>query len=235
MNNETLGTKIRTLRTRFQLTQKQLADMMNVSDRAISKWENDEGIPDVDNLIRLSNIFNVNLDDLLKNQDEIISTKGKKQERTFDYNEKMIMALFLGILIATFVPLVKLNLDQLFSSLMDMPFDSGLFNNAVMVNLNTWQTIRSFISSGSILSIIIAVLFIGYLFSNGYLMYRVYTKTTGNSTIQELALYFLIGIITMTVILLVIIFLTPGAKIGLASLLYIIIQTFLFILIKKVE
>ena len=46
----TLGQKLKEIRKRFGLSQEQLAEIMNVSRQAITKWENDSGIPDISNL-----------------------------------------------------------------------------------------------------------------------------------------------------------------------------------------
>ena len=50
----TLGQKLKEIRKRFGLSQEQLAEIMNVSRQAITKWENDTGIPDTSNLLELS-------------------------------------------------------------------------------------------------------------------------------------------------------------------------------------
>lgn len=52
----TLGQKLKGIRNRFGLSQEQLAEIMNVSRQAITKWENDGGLPDVANLQELSKI-----------------------------------------------------------------------------------------------------------------------------------------------------------------------------------
>ena len=63
----TLGEKIQALRKQQGMSQEQLSAMMAVSRQAISKWEVGESIPDVDNVVQLSDIFNVTTDFLLKN------------------------------------------------------------------------------------------------------------------------------------------------------------------------
>jgi len=63
----TLGEKIQILRKQHGMSQEQLGAMMAVSRQAISKWEVGESIPDVDNIVQLSDIFNVSTDYLLKN------------------------------------------------------------------------------------------------------------------------------------------------------------------------
>ena len=54
------------LRIKAHLTQLQLAEMLNYSDKAVSKWERGEAIPDIRVLLRISEIFGVTLDDIVK-------------------------------------------------------------------------------------------------------------------------------------------------------------------------
>jgi len=62
----TLGEKIQALRKQRNISQEQLADHMNVTRQAVSKWELGESIPDVENIVRLSGILDVSTDYLLK-------------------------------------------------------------------------------------------------------------------------------------------------------------------------
>ena len=48
----------------MRLTQEELAETINVSKSAIAKWETDAGIPDRDNLKKLSEVMNVSVDDM---------------------------------------------------------------------------------------------------------------------------------------------------------------------------
>lgn len=66
MDNKKTGELILKLRTEKSLTQKQLADKLNVSDKAVSKWERGQGLPDVSLLGSLSDIFGVNIEGLLE-------------------------------------------------------------------------------------------------------------------------------------------------------------------------
>lgn len=61
-----LGEKIYTFRTKMNLSQGDLADMLNVSRQSISKWETNTSVPDLDKIIKLSEIFNVTIDELVK-------------------------------------------------------------------------------------------------------------------------------------------------------------------------
>jgi len=62
-----LGEKILILRKQHGMSQEQLAARILVSRQAISKWELSESLPDVDNIVQLSEVFNVTTDYLLKN------------------------------------------------------------------------------------------------------------------------------------------------------------------------
>lgn len=62
----TLGEKIQTLRKQNNFNQEQLADKLFISRQAVSKWENNESQPDLENILRISEIFNVSTDYLLK-------------------------------------------------------------------------------------------------------------------------------------------------------------------------
>ena len=62
----TLGEKLSKLRKENNYTQEQLADILGISRQAISKWETEKGIPDVVNLIAISDEFGLSLDELIK-------------------------------------------------------------------------------------------------------------------------------------------------------------------------
>ena len=62
-----LGNRLSDLRKKKGLSQEQLADQLGVSRQAISKWECGESSPDTDNLIELSKIYGVSLDELVGN------------------------------------------------------------------------------------------------------------------------------------------------------------------------
>ena len=69
MNAEYTGKKIAELRKEKNLTQKELAKELHVTDKAVSKWERGLSLPDISILIPLSEILNVSLYDLLKGED----------------------------------------------------------------------------------------------------------------------------------------------------------------------
>ena len=61
----TLGEKIQALRKQHRMSQEQLADALNISRQAVSKWETNESQPDIDRLTEISSLFNVSTDYLI--------------------------------------------------------------------------------------------------------------------------------------------------------------------------
>lgn len=55
------------------LTQEALAEKLNVSRQAVAKWESGQVYPDISNLIQISNLFNVTVDYLVKDQTCIVN------------------------------------------------------------------------------------------------------------------------------------------------------------------
>ncbi|MGF2385029.1 helix-turn-helix domain-containing protein [Lentilactobacillus otakiensis] len=73
------GDRLKQERTKNGLTQKQVADQMNLSRQTISSWETENSYPDIDSLIQLSNFYEISLDVLLK-EDVGMKEYLKKQE-----------------------------------------------------------------------------------------------------------------------------------------------------------
>lgn len=59
---------LKELRLEHQLTQEELAQAIFVSRQSVSNWENGKGQPDIENLILLSELYHLSLDDLLQDQ-----------------------------------------------------------------------------------------------------------------------------------------------------------------------
>lgn len=92
MPNKSIGQFIAALRKANGLTQKELAEKLNVSDKAISRWERDECSPDISLIPVIAEIFSVTCDELLcgerksadtvksENNDNYLSPKAEKQQ-----------------------------------------------------------------------------------------------------------------------------------------------------------
>lgn len=86
-----LGQKLRKIRSKFGLSQEQLAEVINVSRQAITKWENDGGLPDVSNLQEISEVFGVTVDYLLNDDSNLPALSMKKKLDRNKYKNKVVM------------------------------------------------------------------------------------------------------------------------------------------------
>lgn len=82
--------KLLKLRKEKQLSQEQVANELLVSRQSISKWESGTSMPDIDNLIKLSEVFQVSLDYLLK--DDYMREIREKQNEDVGIVVKMSFA-----------------------------------------------------------------------------------------------------------------------------------------------
>ena len=85
-----LGEKIYKLRTERNLSQGDLAEKLGVSRQSVSKWENSSAMPDLEKIIKLSDIFGVSIDSLVKNAENNSTDAEKtafnaKETKTVEY------------------------------------------------------------------------------------------------------------------------------------------------------
>lgn len=80
MNENKTGVFISTLRKEKELTQAQLAEKLNVTDKAISRWETGKGMPDSSLLVPLANILGITVNELLTGEKISEETFSKKSE-----------------------------------------------------------------------------------------------------------------------------------------------------------
>jgi len=99
-----LGKKIKQLRKFSGMTQEQLAEKLNISRQALSKWENDTSMPDIESMIRISMLFQISLDELLLKEEKHVEER--KTQITLEdlaqinlHNRRMNLLLSSGILL----------------------------------------------------------------------------------------------------------------------------------------
>lgn len=99
------------LRKASNMTQSELAEKLSYSDKAVSKWERGESLPDIEILYEISKLYNVTIDELLSEEVKINHTKKLKTKMRFIIS---LISSLLVWLIATivFVFLVWLNPDK---------------------------------------------------------------------------------------------------------------------------
>lgn len=72
INKVVIGSNIQTCRKRLNLTQKELANILNVSYQAVSKWESGAVTPSLDTIHELAQYFKVSIDELIKENGNLI-------------------------------------------------------------------------------------------------------------------------------------------------------------------
>ncbi|MCM1543812.1 MAG: helix-turn-helix domain-containing protein [Ruminococcus sp.] len=99
MEKTTIGKFIAQLRKDAGMTQKQLAEILNVSDKTISHWERDESLPDLSMIPIIAEVFGITCDELLKGEKREPTAENiqavQPQQNTFtDKIEKSVRNLF---------------------------------------------------------------------------------------------------------------------------------------------
>lgn len=94
-----LGKFLQELRKSRKISQEEMATILNVSRQTISNWENSKSYPDILILIKLCNIYNISLDDLLKEDEQILNHIKKDKQK----KNKIIISCISIIFILVFV------------------------------------------------------------------------------------------------------------------------------------
>ena len=94
MNQEKVGQLIKKLRKDNNLTQAELADKLGITYQAVSKWENGKNVPDIATLKEISNMFNINIDDIIN---------GEKKEEKNKVNNKYFIIIIVLLIIFTLI------------------------------------------------------------------------------------------------------------------------------------
>ena len=84
--NIKIGTRIKELRKRKNVTQEQLADVLGVTNQAVSRWESESGYPDIEYIIPIANFFRVTANYLL---DDANNAGLLKVDDQYDENEQL--------------------------------------------------------------------------------------------------------------------------------------------------
>ncbi len=82
MDQKKIGTFLKELRKEKQLTQEQLAEMLGVTNRSVSRWENGINMPDFDVVIELANYYDVSIEEILDGERRKEEMIDKEEERT---------------------------------------------------------------------------------------------------------------------------------------------------------
>lgn len=98
---KSIGETISSLRKKKGLTQNELAEKMNVTDKAVSKWERDLSCPDVNTISRLAEVLDVSVEELLN---------AKEQRKSNSKMKDLVNLIFKAVAIAMGIAVVVLNI-----------------------------------------------------------------------------------------------------------------------------
>ena len=142
-----IGTNITVQRKRAGLTQAGLAEKLNYSDKAVSKWERGESMPDVLTLMQLAELFEISVNELLEDPNQLPDNPSNKLEKAMtQVSEKALKRkanknVILG-LSTTLVWFVALLIFVVISSF-DIPYSWIAFFYAVPINAIVLLSLRS--------------------------------------------------------------------------------------------
>ena len=179
-----IGKNIAAHRKRCGLTQLGLAEKLNYSDKAVSKWERGESVPDVITLAQLASLYEITVDDLLRDPNELPpDSEGKIQnvvEKTLKRRANKSIILWLSALLVWFVALFIYVVISSFDIANGwLPFFYAIpITAVVLLSLRSaWRDFRwnkaliTVIVWGSIVSIHVSILaFLHYNFWKVYLL-----------------------------------------------------------------
>lgn len=98
------GDNLYNLRKAKGISQEELAEMLGVSRQAVSKWERNEAYPDTENLIAISKLFGVTLDELI-NSDNLRENTADSEEENADGQERILkLEIKKGLSFAEIIP-----------------------------------------------------------------------------------------------------------------------------------
>ena len=100
MENRT-GQFIAKRRKAIGMTQKELAECLGVTNKAVSKWENGQTAPDLDNIIAMSNLYEVTTDYILIGKERVPKEKEQKRRK----RKSGILCLAAGVILTLLLPL----------------------------------------------------------------------------------------------------------------------------------
>jgi transcriptional regulator with XRE-family HTH domain len=125
----TTGEKIRRLRKKQNMSQEQLGNILGLSRQAVSRWETENAVPETAVILKLSEVFCVTTDYLLKESaDEIIEYGEKEKETKVKYNVNLAVGIcaaaiaFITFFIVLVISAVNPEIKDGTAGIMDLNF-----------------------------------------------------------------------------------------------------------------
>lgn len=201
MTSKECGNFIAELRKENNLTQKQLAEKIKVSDKAISRWETGKGYPDVTSLVSLSEHFGVSVNELLAGKrltveniketadENLISVFEQVQKNTKQQNIQI--AIYTSVLIIILLPVFIITGKELLVSTITQIQIENIFSAVISTVVGIVLLIVGILIRKGNISILHS-----YHYKNVTDMYA-YTKELGNAVMLMCVPTFINGFMTL--------------------------------------
>ncbi len=163
MQEKTIGSFISALRRANGMTQKELAERLNVSDKTVSRWERDDGAPDLTLIPVIAEVFGVTCDELLRGERRQqeptlpqecpatedgtppLSAKATKQAQYLLHGARVSYTM--QSMIVTLLYLVALIAAMIANSVFHRAYLGFLLSTAVIVAADFWQAIAMLLTN----------------------------------------------------------------------------------------
>ena len=149
---------IKDARQNNNISQESLAEQLGVSRQTISSWENGKSYPDLVSIIKMTDIFNISLDKMLKEDKKLVNNMQEKMD-TVKSNKSIVFTILFAIIIFGGIYLIQ--------TFVDIPKIDNLYLNI-----------------GVLIAFIVGVL--TYLFSNVYVGKFLNQKTSNKSILKTI-------------------------------------------------
>ena len=183
-----LGEKIQFYRKNKNMSQEALADALGVTRQSISLWETDQSMPSTDNLLKMSELFNVSIDELCGNKKEEVDDYIAKGESVYDkqllkkaylqFNKRRIVLGIVGILSSLTIIIIQV-IEGVSIPFIILAIVFGLIFTSTLVSL-IYQINKRVLSTIRLNPSIVST----YYFYNDYV--KAFTKTTHSNSTRQL-------------------------------------------------
>lgn len=97
-----IGKKLKDSRIKLQLSQEDVAEKLNLTRQTISNWENNKSYPDILNVIELSNLYSISIDELIKEDKQMLQYL-ENSLNTVKSKNKILKQMLIGIYLIIWV------------------------------------------------------------------------------------------------------------------------------------
>ncbi|WP_048705689.1 helix-turn-helix domain-containing protein [Companilactobacillus ginsenosidimutans] len=173
-----ISQQLKNQREQHHMSQQELADELHISRQSISKWENETSLPSFANVVAISDLFGISLDELIKKDDDL-KMKLEKEKST-----STLLGVFLALIpvaIIIYIALLLIGVDRnVFVNIIQIV---GIISFVWLLFTIDWNKLNQALSKKSsiLLVIFVAALMIGALPSffdemvNGFNTYKPFT------------------------------------------------------------